>query len=100
MMYSTGLMDGERGTDNIERLEEQLAELERLAEGLESVSDSEVVGALDRAVALLKEINQGLEAGLLEAEGEARELEDLLERVAFSPFDAALQDLEQPPGGS
>jgi hypothetical protein len=98
MMYSPGLMDGEQGTDNIERLEERLAELERLAEGLESVSDSEVVGALDRAVALLEEINQRLEVGLLEAEGEVRELGDLLERVDFGPVDAALQDLEQPPG--
>ncbi len=97
MMYSPGLMDGEQGTDNIERLEERLAELERLAEGLEGVSNSEIVGALDRAVALLEEINQRLEAGLLEAEGEAQELDDLLERVDFGPFDAALQELEQPP---
>ncbi len=78
----------------MERLEERLAELEKLVEQLESVSDSEVVSVLDRAVTLLEEVNAGIEAGLLSAEGEARELGDLLERVNFGPFDAALKNLE------
>jgi hypothetical protein len=81
------------------RLEERLAQLERLAEELEGVPDSEVVGVLDRAVALLAEVNARIEAGLSSAEGEAREIGDLLERVDFGPFDAALEDLERPPGG-
>ncbi len=98
-MYSPGPMDGGRGTD-IGRLEERLAELEKLVEELEGVSDSEVVGVLDRAVALLGEVNARLEAGILEAEGEARELGDLLEEVDFGPFDAASEDLERPSGGS
>ncbi len=99
MMYSPGPVDGGRGSDNnIERIEERLAELERLAEELESVSDSEVVGVLDRAVALLAEVNARIESGLLEAEGEARELGDLLEEVDFGPFDAALEDLERSAG--
>ncbi len=96
-MYSSGPMDGGRGAD-IGRLEERLAELEKLAEELEGVPDAEVVSLLDRAVALLAEINTGIEAGLLSAEGEARELGELLERVDFSPFDAALEDLERSKG--
>ncbi len=98
MMYSPDSMDGGRGSD-IGRLEERLAELEKLAEELESVPDSGVVDVLDRAVALLAEVNAGIEAGLLEAEGEARGLSDLLEKVDFGPFDAALEDLERSSGG-
>ena len=85
---------------NTERLEERLAELEKLVEELEGAPDPEVVGVLDRAAALLAEVNARLEAGLLEAEGEARELGDLLEEVDFGPFDAALEDLERPSEGS
>lgn len=98
-MYSPGPMNGgERADTN--RLGERLAELEKLVEELEGVSDSEAVSVLDRAVALLTEVNAGIEAGLLETEGEARELSDLLEEVDFGPFDAALEDLERPTGGS
>jgi hypothetical protein len=84
---------GGRGAD-VGRLEEQLAEMEKLVEELEGVPDPEVVGLLDQAVALLEEVNAGIEASLLSAEGEARELGDLLERVDFGPFDAALENLE------
>jgi len=91
-------MDGGPGAD-IGHLEERLAQLERLVEELEGVPDSEVVGLLDRAVALLAEVNVGIEAGLLEAEGEAHELGDLLEEVDFGPFDTALEELEHPAGG-
>ncbi len=97
-MYSPDPMDGGRRMD-IGQLEERLEELEKLAEELESVPDSGVVDVLDRAVALLAEVNAGIEAGLLEAEGEARELSDLLEKVDFGPFDAALEDLERSSGG-
>jgi len=99
MVYSRRSMSGEQRA-NIGHLEERLAELERLVEELEGVSDSEAVGVLDRAVTLLGEINARLEAGILEAEGEARELGDLLDEVSFGPFDAALEDLERPSGGS
>ena len=98
MMYSPGPMDGGQRVDT-DHLEERLAELEKLVEELEGVSDSEAVGVLDRAVALLAEVNARIEAGLLEAEGEARELGDLLEEVDFGPFDEALEDLERPSGG-
>jgi hypothetical protein len=99
MMYSPGSMNGGQGAD-VGRLEERVAELEKLVEELEGVPDSEVVGILDRAVALLAEINARLEAGLISAEGEARELGDLLERVDFASFDATLEDLERPSGGT
>lgn len=84
---------------DIGSLEERLAQLEKLAEDLEGVPDAEVVGVLDRAVALLAEINARIEAGLSSAEGEAQELGDFLEKVDFGPFDAALNELERPPGG-
>ena len=96
-MYSSVPMNDEQSV-GLGRLEERLAQLERLAEELEGVPDSEVVGVLDRAVALLAEVNARIEAGLSSAEGEAREIGDLLERVDFGPFDAALEDLERPPG--
>ena len=99
MMYSPGSMNGGQGAD-AGHLEERVAELEKLVEELEGVPDSEVVGILDRAVALLAEINAGIEAGLISAEGEARELGDLLERVDFGSFDATLKDLERPSGGA
>lgn len=99
MRYSLVSMDGRTGAD-AGRLEELLAELERLAEELEGAPDSEVVAVLDRAVTLLAEVNARIEAGLAKAEGEARELGDLLQEVDFGPFDAALEDLRRPPGGS
>lgn len=91
-------MDGGKEID-VRRLEERLSELEKLAEELEGVPDSGVVGILDRAVALLAEVNAGVEASLASAEGEARELGDLLEEIDFGPFDAALENLERPSGG-
>jgi hypothetical protein len=80
-------------------LEERLAQLESLAEELEGVPDSEVVGVLDRAMALLAEVNARIEAGLSSADSEAREIGDLLERVDFGSFDTALEDLERHPDG-
>lgn len=91
-------MDHGKSTD-IGRLEGRLAELEKLVEELEGAPDSEVVGVLGRAVVLLAEVNASIEAGLLSAEGEARELGDLLKKVDFGPFDAALENLERPSGG-
>ena len=91
-------MDGGKEID-VRRLEQRLSELEKLAEELEGVPDSGVVGILDRAVALLAEVNARVEAGLASAEGEARELGDLLEQINFGAFDAALENLERPSGG-
>ena len=91
-------MDSGKEID-LRRLEERLSELEKLAEELEGVPDSGVVDILDRAVALLAEVNARVEANLSEVEGEARELGDLLEEIDFGPFDAALESLERPSGG-
>ncbi len=99
MMYSPWLMDVGREANNIERLEERLAELEKLTEKLEDASGSGVVDVLDRAVALLKDVNAHIEAGLLKSEGEAQELDDLLKKADFGPFDAALEELKRPLGG-
>ncbi len=97
MMYSPEPMDG--GEIDVRRLEERLSELEKLAEELEGVPDSEVVDVLDRAVALLAEVNARVESGLASTEGEVRELGDLLEEIDFGPFDASLENLERPSGG-
>jgi hypothetical protein len=91
-------VDGDKEID-VRCLEERLSELEKLAEELEGVPDSGVVDILDRAVALLAEVNARVEANLSEVEGEARELGDLLEEIDFGPFDAALENLERPSGG-
>ena len=102
-MYSPGSMDGgQNGAGrhvDLTHLEERLAELERLAEALEGVPDAQIVEVLEGAVALLAEINAGIEAGLRASEGEARKLGDLLEAVDFGPFDKALENLERPSGG-
>lgn len=95
MMYSPIPMDA-GGEVDMGRLTERLEELEKLVEELEGAPDSRAVSVLDRAVTLLTEVNARIEAGLLEAEGEAREIGDLLEKVDFGPFDAALEDLERP----
>jgi hypothetical protein len=91
-------VDGGKEID-VRRLEERLSELEKLAEELEGVPDSGVVDILDRAVALLAEVNARVESNLSEVEGEARELGELLEEIDFGPFDAALENLERPSGG-
>lgn len=105
-MYSPGpVEDGERKTERrapnrevgIERLEERLAQLEGLAESLESVPDAEMVAVLERAVALLAEVNDRLEAGLKSSENEARELGELLDRTDFGPLDEALERAQRPP---
>ncbi|MBV9455542.1 MAG: hypothetical protein JOZ19_15730 [Rubrobacter sp.] len=98
MMYSPASMSGESETD-IECLEKRLVELEKLAEELESAPDPKVVDILNRAVALLAEVNTNIEAGLLKAESETRMLSDLLQKVDFEPFDVALEDLKRPPDG-
>lgn len=102
MMYSPEPMNGrdETGRETAyEHIEERLAELEKLAEDLESVPEARVVDVLGRAVALLAEVNARIEDALLSAEGEARELGELLEEVDFGPFDTALEDLERPSEG-
>ena len=81
----------------IQGLEGRIEELEGLAEALEGVPDEEVVGVLEKAVALLGEVNDGLESGLEASENEARELGEILDRVDFGPLDEALERAQHPP---
>jgi hypothetical protein len=92
MMYSPNPMEDRRETPD---LEEKLGELERLADSLGSVPDDELVGALDRAVELLREINAGIEMKLDAAAGESREIGAIVEGLDLGPFDEALEGLEQ-----
>jgi hypothetical protein len=91
-MYSPNLMEDRRETQD---LEEKLGELEGLADSLGDVPDEELVGALDRAVELLREINARIEMELAAAGDESREIGALIERLDLTPFDEALGELEQ-----
>ena len=76
-------------------LEEQVEELERLADSLGTVPDEELVGALGRAVELLREINSRIETKLAAAGTESREVGEIIERIDLGPFDEALGNLER-----
>ena len=91
-MYSPEPME-ER--PEIQGLEERVGELERLADSLEGVPDEELVGALDRAVELLREINTGIETELDAADREFREIGEIVEEMGLGPFDEALEELER-----
>ena len=85
-------MEDRRGASD---LEEKVGELERLADSLGSVPDEELVGALDRAVELLREINTRIEAELDAAEGESREVGETVEGLDLGPFDEAIEEIER-----
>jgi hypothetical protein len=79
----------------IQGLEERVGELERLADSLDGVPDEELVGALDRAVELLREINTGIETELDAADRVTREIGEIVEGMGLGPFDEALEELER-----
>ncbi|MDN5697863.1 MAG: hypothetical protein L0G70_07800 [Rubrobacter sp.] len=85
-----------------ENLEERVAELETLSQELGRAPDVELSGMLERAVTLVVEINTGIESRIYSAQQESGEVEGLLDRVDFGPFDAAMQSLqsESPEGSS
>ena len=91
-MYSPEPME-ER--PKIQGLEERVGELERLADSLDGVPDEELVGALDLAVELLREINTGIETELDAADRESREIGEIVEGMDLGPFDEALEELER-----
>jgi hypothetical protein len=76
-------------------LEEKVGELERLADTLDGVPDEELVGALDRAVELLGEINAGIETELDAADRESRQIGEIVEGLDLGPFDEALEEIER-----
>lgn len=95
MVYSPEPMDGRDRQQEIEDLEAKIGELDRITDSLDEVSDEELIGALDRAVELVGEINAGIEAGLHSAGGELREVGTLLGQVDFGSFDSALEEAEE-----
>jgi hypothetical protein len=92
MMYSPNPMEGHRETSD---LEGKLGELERLADSLGDVPDEELIGTLNRAVDLLREINARIEMELDAAGDESGEIGALIERLDLGPFDEALEELER-----
>ena len=92
MVYSPLLMEDRRREQ--EDLEAKVGELEKLTDSMDEVSDEELVDTLGEAVELLAEINEHIENRLEAAGEESREIGDLLGRVDFGPFDAALEEHE------
>ena len=76
-------------------LEERVGELERLADSLGSVPDEELVGTLNRAVELLREINARIEMELEAAGDESGEIGAILDGLDLGPFDEALEEIER-----
>jgi hypothetical protein len=94
-MYSPNPMEGRKDTPDLGELEEKVGELERLADSLGTVPDEELVGALGRAVELLREINTRIETKLDAAGAESGEVGEIIEGLDLGPFDEALGELER-----
>jgi hypothetical protein len=88
-------MEDRRETPDLGELEEKVGELERLADSLGEVPDEELVGALNRAVQLLREINAGIEMGLDAAGDESGEIDAIVDGLDLGSFDEALVELER-----
>jgi len=94
-------MEGKRQAPDVEELEKRVGELEEVTDRLGTVADDDLVETLDRAVALLREINASIEAGIQRTGEETGELDTLLEGVDYGPFDEALDEMEgRAPDGS
>ena len=81
--------------NEIPELEEKVGELERLADSLGGVPDEELVGTLNRAVELLREINARTEANLGAGVDESREIGAIIDGLDLGPFDEALTEIER-----
>lgn len=79
---------------SIEDLEGRVEELERISDSLTNAPDGEVVETLERAIHLLSEVNDGIEASLRSANEEFERLGTALENVGFDAFDEVLGELE------
>jgi hypothetical protein len=88
-------MEDRKETPDLGELEAKVGELERLADSLDGVPDEGLVGALDRAVDLLREINTGIETELDAADRESAEISETVEGLDLGPFDEALEELER-----
>ena len=91
-MYSPEPMEDRK---ELPELEEKVEELERLADTLGGVLDEELVGRLDRAVELLREINARIEANLDAGADESREIGAIIDGLGLGPFDEALEEFER-----
>lgn len=78
----------------IEDIEGHVEELERISDSLTNAPDGEVVETLERAIHLLSEVNDGIEASLRSAGEETERLGTVLENVNFDAFDEVLGELE------
>ena len=94
-MYSLGPMEDRRKTPDLGELEEKVGELERLADALGGIPDEELIGTLNRAVELLREINARLEASVEATSDESREIGEIIAGLDLGPFDKALTELER-----
>ena len=92
MMYSPDPMEDRREASDLEK---KVGELERIADALGGVPDEELVGTLNRAVELLREINTRIEAELDATEGESREVGEIVEGLDLGPFDEAIAEIER-----
>jgi ElaB/YqjD/DUF883 family membrane-anchored ribosome-binding protein len=95
MIYSPEPMRDRKETTDHRELEEKVGELERLADSLGAVPDEQLVGMLNRAVELLREINARLEANLDAAADESREINTIVDGLNLVPFDESLRELER-----
>jgi hypothetical protein len=91
-MYSAEPVEDRK---EIPELEEKVGELERLADSLGGVPDEELVGILNRAVELLREINARTEANLGAGVDESREIGAIIDGFDLGPFDEALTEIER-----
>ncbi len=94
-MYSPEPVEGRKEMPDLGALEEKVGELERLADSVVGVPDEELVGTLNRAVELLKEINARLEAGVEATSDGSREMGEIIAGLDLWPFDEALTELER-----
>jgi hypothetical protein len=95
MMYSPEPVEDRSEMPDLGELEEKVGELEMLADSLGGMPDEELVGALNRAVELLREINARLEANLDAAADESREIGAIIDGLDLGPFDETLGELER-----
>jgi hypothetical protein len=91
-MYSPEPMEDRK---EMQELEEKVGELERLADSLGGVPDEELVGTLNRAVELLREVNARIEASLDAGADEFREVDAIIDGLDLGPFDEALEEFER-----
>ncbi len=91
-MYSPEPMEDRK---ELPELEEKVGELERIADTLGGVPDEELVGTLNRAVELLREINARIEANLDAGAEESHELGAIIDGLDTGPFDEALEEFER-----